>query len=350
MFGVLTIVMILMMLEHLPRLLEATRFSGHRGYIVANSVVGLLPEYGGIGLPVGFFLGVALTVRRLALRGELDVIEACGIAVSRWMRLPFTLAAAVSMLSLANQGWLVPAGEATIAEIYDRAANGDFGHRFQAGQLIELGSGKILLFEQVDAVNGDIIGLFLHTEEQTFTARRGRLWQRRSGAMDIELRDGQVVQPQAARVVEFDRLLFSVEGSDSIPDTGAGDSSLKRADIGSLWVHGTMSSRSVVYGRCLWAALVLFLPPLALTLGKPPRRQAGAAGILVGMILLVLGLKMVSPLMDGHARQPEALAVGILGTWGLFVAGLIRAEKVFGQGFVDLWAGRILQNFRRRTP
>jgi hypothetical protein len=31
----------------------------------------------------------------------------------------------------------------------------------------------------------------------------------------------------------------------------------------------------------------------------------------------------------------------------LVVYGLIRAEQVFGQGFVDLWASRILQNFRR---
>jgi lipopolysaccharide export LptBFGC system permease protein LptF len=48
---VLAVVMALMLLEHLPRLLEITRLSGHRGYIVAHTVAGLLPEYGGIGLP-----------------------------------------------------------------------------------------------------------------------------------------------------------------------------------------------------------------------------------------------------------------------------------------------------------
>ena len=44
-FSVLAIVMSLMILEHLPRLLEITRLSGHRGKIVIETMAGLLPEY-----------------------------------------------------------------------------------------------------------------------------------------------------------------------------------------------------------------------------------------------------------------------------------------------------------------
>lgn len=347
MLSVLAVVMSLMVLEHLPRLLEITRFSGHRGYIVVHTVAGLLPEYGGIGLLVGLFLGIALTTRRLALRGELDVIEACGIAPLRWMLFPLALAAMVSIATIINQGWLMPAGEIKLAEIGKRMADGEFGHRLQAGELIDLGSGSVLLFEQVDAIDGELIGLFLRTEENILTARRGRFWQLPSGAMAIELRDGQVVQGRSARVLEFARLQHRVDGLEGAAKTEPENSFLKRADIGLLWANGTTSSRSAAYGRCLWAALVLFLPPLALSLGKPPRRQSGAVGILVGVTSLVLGLKTITPLMDGHSDQPEVLAAGILVTWGLFVCGLIRAEKVFGQGFVDLWASRIFQNFRR---
>ena len=74
-----------MVLEHLPQLLDLTPLSGHRGYMVVHTVAGLLPECGGTGWIVGLILGIALTVNRIALRGELDVIEACGIAPSRWM-------------------------------------------------------------------------------------------------------------------------------------------------------------------------------------------------------------------------------------------------------------------------
>jgi len=347
MCSVLAIVISLMILEHLPRLLELTRLSGHRGYIVVHTVAGLLPEYGGIGLPVGLFLAIALTVRRLVLSGELDVIEACGIAPYRWMRFPLMVTAMVSLVALLNQGWLMPAGEVKIAEIGSRLENGEFGHRLEAGQFIDLGSGRVLLFEQIDSANGELIGLFLRAEGNTYSARRGRFWRRPSGEVAIELRDGQVIEERSSKVVDFDRLQYRIADRGGAEKTGSADISLKRVDIGSLWVDGSPSSRSAVCGRCLSAALILFLPSLAMTLGKPPRRQSGAVGILVGLILLVLGLKVITPLIDGHSARPEMIAAGILAVWGLFVSTLTRAEKVFGQGFVDLWANRVLQNFRR---
>lgn len=347
MCGVLAVVMSLMVLEHFPRLLEITHLSGHRGYIVVSIVGGLLPEYGGIGLLVGLFLGIALTVRRLALRRELDVIEACGIAPSRWMRFPLTLAGIVSILTIVNQGWLMPAGETRLAEIGTRMADGEFGHRLEAGQFIDLGSGSVLRFEKVDAVNGELFDLFLRSGGTIFTARRGSLWQLPSGSIAIELRDGQLIQEKAGKVLEFSRLQHRVAGVEGAPAREPPNSILKRVNMGSLWAKGTTPSRSAVYGRCLWAALVLFLPPVALVLGKPSIRQSGAVGILLGMIALVLGLKMISPLIDGNAAEPELLAAGILVIWGSFVYGLIRGEKVFGYGFIDIWARRTFQNVRR---
>jgi len=347
MFSVVAAVMSLMILEHLPRLLEITRFSAHRGYIVSQTVAGLLPEYGGIGLLVGLFLGIALTVRRLAIRGELDVLEACGVAPLRWMRLPLALAAAVGIVTMVNQGWLMPAGEIRLAEIGERMAEGEFGHQLQAGQFIDLGSQNVLMFKHVDAASGEIGGLFLRTKQTTFTARRGRFWQLPSGATAIELRDGRAIQRQTAGVLDFSYFYYRVDGGPNERGMKAKADLLSRADIGRLLAAGTAHSRSAVYGRCLWASLALLIPLMALVLGKPARRQSGAVGILVGMILLVLGLKMTTPLIDGSARDPELLAAGILITWSLFVCGLIWAEKVLGQGFVDRWAGRLVQNFRR---
>lgn len=349
MFSVLAVVISLMILEHLPRVMELTRLSGHQAYIVLHTVAGLLPEYGGIGLLVGLFLGISLTIRRLALRGELDVIEACGISPLRWMLFPLALSATVSGLMLFNQGWLVPAGEVKLAELGQRMEDGEFGHRLQAGQFIELGSGSVLHFEQVDAATGELIGLFLRTEGNIFTAERGWFERLSSGATAIELRNGQSVQKRDARVLRFARFEYRVGETVDAAAKEPKDTRLKRTDIEQLWQQGTTNSRSAVYGRCLWAALVLFAPLLALILGKPPRRQSGAVGILFGVIFLVLGLKMIAPLIDGYSSEPELLAAGILATWGLFVCGLVKAEKVFGQGFVDLWSSQLSQRFRRRN-
>lgn len=241
----------------------------------------------------------------------------------------------------------MPAGEIKLAEIGKRMENGEFGHRLQAGQFIDLGSGSVLQFDQVDAVNGDLIGLFLRTEGSIFTASRGRFWQLPSGAKAIELRDGQVIQESDERVLDFSRFQHLVDEVEGVSKKKLKDEFRKRVNIGVLWESGTTSSRSAVYGRFLWAALILPVPLLALILGRPPRRQSGAVGILIGVIFLVAGLKMITPLIDGYSNKPELLAAGIFVTWGLFVAGLIWAEKVFGQGFIDLWASRILQNIRR---
>ncbi|MFZ3485731.1 LptF/LptG family permease [Sphingomonas sp. 3-13AW] len=347
MFSVLAVVMSLMTLEHLPRLLGMTQLSGHRTYIVAYSVAGLLPEYGGIGLLVGLFLGIALTVRRLVLRAELDVIEACGIATSRWMRLPFVLAAMVSVLTMANQGWLMPAGEIGLANIYQRMVQGEFGHQLQADRFIDLGRGSVLHFDEVDAADGDIIGLFLRTDGDVYTARSGRFWKLPSGGMAMEMHDGQVVRERDGSVLRFDRLQHRMDPVASGLVKEPESDLLKRSDLELLWTEGTVSGRSAVYGRCLAAVLVLFVPTLALILGKPPRRQSGAAGILAGLIVLVMALKMITPLIDGHATKPEFLGGGILASWCAFVAGLVWAEKVLGQGFVDLWTSRALQSLRR---
>lgn len=354
--AVMGVVISLMTLEHLPRLMEITRLSGHRGYIVAQTVAGLFPEYAGIGILVGLFLGVALTVRRLALRGELDVIEACGIPPLRWMRFPLILAGLASVLVFINQSWLMPAGEAQLDDIGRRMEVGEFGHRLPAGEFIDLGAGSLLLFRRVDASTGELLGLFLKTKEATFTAKSGRLVINRLGGTELELRNGQVLQETESRVLQFSRFQYRVDEpasnrqrDDLIPGS-------KLQDSAALWEDGSVSSRSTVYGRSLWAALALIIPIFALPLGKPPRRQTGGAGILFGMALLVLALKMISPLIDGEASQPEALAAITLLSWGGLAIGLIGAEKKFGRGFFDLAAQSIITKnqylikFSRQQP
>lgn len=340
--AVMGVVISLMTLEHLPRLMEITRLSGHRGYIVAQTIAGLFPEYAGIGILAGLFLGVALTVRRLALRGELDVIEACGISPLRWMRFPFILAGIACILVFINQSWLMPAGEAQLDDIGRRMEVGEFGHRLPAGEFIDLGAGSVLLFRRVDASTGELLGLFLKTKEGTFSAQSGRLVINRLGETELELRKGLVLQEIDSKVLQFSRLHYRVDESAS---NRQGDDLIrgsKLLDSAALWEDGSVSSRSTVYGRSLWAALALIIPIFALPLGKPPRRQTGGAGILFGMALLVLALKMISPLIDGEASQPEALSAIILLSWGGLALGLIGAEKKFGQGFFDLAAQRVI--------
>ena len=343
--AVIGVVMSLMVLEHLPRLIEITRLSGHRGYIISRMVVGLLPEYIGIGLLVGLYLAVALAVRRLTMRGEVDVIEACGIGPWRWMRTPLLLAVAVSAATMLNQGWLLPAGERQLDDIGRRMAIGEFGYNLAAGEFVDLGFGNALSFQRVDPHTHHLTGLFLKTKDQTSTANSGHLSMLPTGEAVVELFDGQALDEQDGSVLKFERIRYLLNQ----PGVRTGGKQknvdpLRLAALDTLVASQLRSDRSVVFGRILWAALALFLPFIAFVLGKPPRREAGAVGIIVGTALLVLFLKTITPLTDGRSRQPEMLSLAILSGWTAVTFALVQGEKVLGQGFVDHWASGLVKH------
>lgn len=336
--GVLAIVMSLMVLEHLPRLIEITRWSGRRGEVIGQTVIGLLPEYAGIGVMVGLFLGIGLTVRKLALRGELDVLAACGVSARRSMRLSALLAVLVALATLLNQGWLMPAGERRLAEIGQEVRRGTFGQRLPAERFVDLGSGAVLYFSGYDEETGELLGLFLKADGRVLSAARGRMWMSRSGGAELDLNDGQILYADDRRVLEFAALRQQIGALQTAQAGAQAAARLDQMDIVTLWTGGTAAERAAVYGRCLIALLMLALPVLASVLGKPPRRSAGAFGLLVGLMLLVGALKLVSSLTAGQASHPEATAAAIASLGAIIIFAFVKGEQAFGQGFVDGWA------------
>lgn len=345
--AVLTIVMSLMTLEHLPRLIELTRFSGNRGYVVMESLAGLLPEYGGIGLLVGLYLAVALLVRKLALRGELDAIEASGIGPRRWMRLPIVMSFVVAVVTFANQGWWMPDAERRLDDVGRRMAAGEFGHSLAAGQFIDLGKGSVLRFYAVAPDGRSIEGIFLRTGSRTFTARKGRLLLQSDGSVLVDLRDGQSIEPDDHSAGSFTRLKYA---SDQDQNNGSEDrtgvAQTKFLNIERLLAAESVRNRSAIYGRLLWVLLVPVAASLAFVLGKPPKRSASASGMFFGIVLLITCLKMLSPLDTGVARQPASFAIGIAMSWLVAVFALFRAEHLSGRGFLDSWFDHAFSKIR----
>lgn len=346
--AVLAIVMSLMVLEHLPRMIEITRWSGHRGEVIGRTVLGLMPEYAGIGVMVGLFLGIGLTVRKLALRGELDVMAAFGVPARRWMRLPAGLAVLMALATLLNQGWLIPAGERQLKQVGQEVMLGKFGQRLPAQSFVDVGSGAVLHFTGYDETTGELLGLFVQTGGQVLSAARGRIWIGLDGGVELDLQDGQILFADGKRVLVFSSFHQQIGAVQSAPIAERTSAVLKQTDIADLWVGGSDAERAAVYGRSLIALLILTLPTLANVLGKPPRRSASAFGLLVGLVLLVAALKLVSPLTAGHVSNPEvaALAIAGLGTGVMFC--LIMGEQTLGEGFIDRWARIALARMQSR--
>ena len=340
--AVIAIVISLMVLEHLPRLIDISRVSGHRGYIVSQTIIGLVPEYLGIGMLFGLYLATALTVRRLALRGELEAIETSGVGPWRWMRMPRVLTMLIAGLILVNQGWIMPAGESRLAQIGHRMAMGDFGYNIEAGEFIELGSGNVLTFRGVETDSGYLTKLFLRTADQTYTAAKGRLSIASDRGLVVELIDGQVLGHADGRSFGFKKILYRIHKG-GVPvrssERQADPSRLRPLD--QLLSSTRRRDRSVAFGRMLWPLLALLAPILSFVLGKPPKRGRSGIGVFVGLVLLVTFIKAIALLNDGAPGNPGVLALGIVFGWCFVVSVLVALNKRLGHGFVDQWIGHL---------
>ena len=345
-FGsVVGIIMLLMILEHIPRLLDITRLSGQRGYIVRQTVLGLLPEYAGIGVLVGIYLAVGMTIRQLAVRGELAVIEATGIGPLRWMRTPILLTFLGAAFVLLNQGWLMPYGERRGAEVGHRMEMGDFGVNLPAREFNDLGGGITLYYDSVDRDTGILQGLLLTDALRTYDASSGHLSIAPDGTAVVQLANGQSIDSKRPNVLSFAKLTFRARRAQSPTDAlSSAKPILRYATLDHLLAADDRASRTTAYARLLWCVLVLMSGALAFILARPPIRSVSAVGLVVGLCLLLGFLKSISLLESATFIAPVMAAFAIALFW-IASAGLLFVwYKRVGDGAMDTAA---LTLFRR---
>jgi lipopolysaccharide export system permease protein len=344
--SVLGIVISLMIFEHLPRLLDIVRLSGRKTYIIFQSMISLLPEYMGIGLLVGLYLAIALTVRRLSLRGELDILQATGLSTWRWMRFPALVAALVSALLLLSQGWLMPAGERRLDALGRQMEDGRFGYNLEARQFTDLGNGVTVRFDDVERTSGDLRGVFIRHDETTFSASRGRLAFDLAGDVLLDLEDGRMADGSTRQSLSFSRFHF-----DSGVARGGGTPSVidrrKSTTLAALLSSDTAADRAAAWSRLLWPAFALLVPFLSIVLGKPPRRTSSSFGLMIGLVLLVLFIRTAGMIDATRAACPGLLATTVAVAWAATAWLLARGERHWGAGYVDASLRRLV---RRHWP
>jgi len=345
--SVVGIIMSLMVLEHIPRLIDVTRLSGERGFIVGETVLGLLPEYGGIGILVGLYLSIALTIRKLELRGELAVIEAAGIGPWRWMRMPILLTVLAAGFIMVNQGWLVPRGEQKLALIGQKMARGDFGYVLSVGEFHQLGTRATVYFDGIDKTDASLIGVMVLDDERVYNARRGELSIAASGEGLLRLSGGQVLDKRGGAILTFEELVFR-KGAETAGarDEMAGRSPDRSRTLDALWLSDNRADRAAAYARLLWVALVLLAPALAFAVGRPPVRSSSPIGLIFGLCLLVAFLKSVSLAETADWLLPPSGAIALLAAWIGIVGSLIEWQRRSGIGALDGKAALLFKRLR----
>jgi len=90
-FATLVLAAMLLLLEKMLRLFDFVVTAGGPVNVVWRMLADLLPEYLGLGIPIGLMLGVLLAFRRLALSSELDALRAVGLGYTRLLVVPTSL-------------------------------------------------------------------------------------------------------------------------------------------------------------------------------------------------------------------------------------------------------------------
>src|SRR3546814_3872826 len=76
----------LLLLEKMLRLFDFVVSEGGPVGVVWRMLANTIPEYLGLGIPIGLMLGILLAFRRLALSSELDTLRAVGLSYGRLLR------------------------------------------------------------------------------------------------------------------------------------------------------------------------------------------------------------------------------------------------------------------------
>src|SRR6186997_1039354 len=106
--GCLVLAAMLLILDKMLRLFQYVVEAGGPVSVVWRMLANLLPEYLGLGIPIGLMLGILLAFRRLALSSELDILRGVGLSYTRLLKVPYMYAIVLALLNFAIVGFVQP--------------------------------------------------------------------------------------------------------------------------------------------------------------------------------------------------------------------------------------------------
>ncbi|RUN76939.1 LptF/LptG family permease [Sphingomonas sp. TF3] len=320
-FSTLVIFAMLLVLDRMLRLFDFVATEGGPVSVVWRMLANLLPEYVGLGIPVGLLLGTLLAFRKLATSSELDVMRAVGMSYPRMLRVPYMYAITLGLLNFAIVGFVQPDARYNYEKLRFELRTGALGASIKVGEFTHFGNNMTLRIEQSHDNGRKLSGIFLRRDDGkggsiAVTAASGQFF-----AIDnpdeiiFRLNDGTLIRTEAGvaspRVLRFTAFSLPI----SLPKTEnfriRGGQNLERTLPELVRVgtdHGATkeerdTSRAAFNFRTAEVLSILVLPLLALALGIPPKRSTSALGVFLAIIMIVAY----------HKVNEYAQAVGGLG-------------------------------------
>lgn len=310
----------LLVLDRMLRLFDFVATEGGPVSVVWRMLANLLPEYLGLGIPIGLMLGVLLAFRRLATSSELDVLRAVGVSYTRLLRVPFMFAVALAALNLAIVGFVQPWARYNYEQLRFELRSGALGASIKVGEFTNFGSAMTLRIEDSQDEGRQLSGIFvqMNTKEGPLavTAEKGQFL--RSDDPDtiiFRLTNGTLIHRDKSspvpRVLTFDVHNLPIPLPKYEQFRARGDKNLELT-LPELAIIGKSpeasdtqrdTSRAAFHFRLAEVVSMFLLPMLAAALGIPPKRSTSALGVFLSIVMIV----------TYHKVNEYAQAIGSLG-------------------------------------
>lgn len=339
-FSTLVISAMLLVLDRLLRLFDFVATEGGPVSVVWKMLANLLPEYLGLGIPIGLMLGVLLAFRRLATTSELDVLRAVGMSYSRLLRVPYLFAITLAAVNLAIVGFVQPDARYAYEKLRFELRTGALGASIKVGEFSQFGEKMTIRIEQSRDEGRRLSGIFVHFVDNkggsyAVTANTGKfLATDDQDTIIFRLSDGTLVrnEPKVAtpRVLTFSvhDLPIPLPKYENFRQRGAANLELTLPELARIGGdHAAKkelrdTSRAAFHFRLVEVASMFLLPLLALALGVPPKRSTSALGVFLSIVMIVTYHKVnqYAEALGGLGKVDPLIAL-----WGPFLifAGLV---------------------------
>jgi lipopolysaccharide export system permease protein len=309
-FATLVIAAMLLILDRMLRLFDFVATEGGPISVVWRMLANLLPEYLGLGIPIGLMLGILLAFRRLATSSELDVMRGVGMSYTRLLRVPYLYAITLAAINLAIVGYVQPIARYYYEGLRFELRTGALGASIKVGEFTNMGPKMTLRIEQSRDKGRELSGIFVHVQTPkndwlAVTADRGRFMATDDPNVIIfRLTNGVLVhnRPEfkTPRVLQFSShdLPIDLPKFENFRQRGGRNLEFTLPELARLGHDSSMTekqrdaSRAEFHFRVAEVATMFLLPLLALALGIPPKRSSSALGVFLSIVMIVTYYKV----------------------------------------------------------
>ncbi|MBX9881793.1 MAG: LPS export ABC transporter permease LptF [Sphingomonas sp.] len=332
----------LLVLDRMLRLLEFVANEGGPMSVVWRMLANLLPEYLGLGIPVGLMLGVLLAFRRLATSSELDVMRGVGISYNRMLLVPYGYAVALAAVNLAIVGFIQPDARYAYERLRYELRTGALGASIKVGEFTSFPNGATVRVERSHDEGRRLEGIFVHRASDNggwtaVTADSGRfLATDNPDEVIFRLSKGTLINSEpsftAPRVLRFEShdLPIPLPRSEAFRAQGEGNLELRLPQLVRIGrdpretPKRRLETRAAFHFRLVEVATMFLLPMLAVALGVPAKRSGSALGVFLAIVMIVTYHKI-----NEYGQSIGALgivdpAIALWGPFLLFAALVLR--------------------------